>query len=632
MYHTLAISSVVRFTLLLLMNVWCVVGCKSPKTYRQEADAVAYATIAHQQEQALDRTEPFTIDRPSETLRRRLLLGQDLPYASSASLGTRDLEPIEQWPDDDYLVKTVDTGPPIVRWDSGPPVSLTLVQALQVGARNSRDYQTQKESVIQAALRLDLERDDFRNTWIGMTDSLASVDLSADDTVVGVENTLSTSLARKFASGVSFATSLSVDLVKLVTMDRSSSLGLAADATVSIPLLRGSGRFVVTEPLTQAERNVVYAIYDFERFKRTFAVSIASDYLEVLQQFDQVQNAQENYKRLITSTRRARRLADAGRLPEMQVDQSVQDELRARDRWVSSRQTYSRRLDAFKILLGLPTDAALELDRSELERLTAAAGHLLAPGGTDQEKQMEPTDAVAADAPIELIEPDHQGAGPLEIDELKAIRMALDHRLDLKVAIGQIFDAQRTVAVAADNLRADLTLFGSAAAGERRTLASAGLQDAELRPEKGLSSVVATLGLPLERTAERNLYRNSLINLEQLVRNAQELEDQIKFDIRDHLRDLLESREQLQIQVQSVAVARRRVASTDLFLKAGRAEIRDLLEANEDLTSAQNALTSAVVEYRVSELDMQRDLGMLQVDEKGIWQEFVAEEDHDVEQ
>ena len=601
-----------------LFVVAAVVGCKSPAAHRHEADRAAYDIITRKQEQALDRTEPFTIERPSRTLRRQLLLGHNLPRAAPASLGTRDIEPIEQWPDERYLKQDGDQPGPSEPWESEGPLHLSLVEALQVGARNSRDYQTQKEEVFQAALRLDLERDAFRNTWTGLLESLTSADLAGAD-VVGVEHTGSVEFDRRFEDGVTFAAGLMVDLVKLLSMDGASSLGLMADASISIPLLRGSGRFVVTEPLTQADRDVVYAIYEFERFKRTFAVRTASDYLEVLQQLDQVTNAEENYKRLIASTRRARRLADAGRLPEIQVDQATQDELRARDRWVSARQSYMQRLDRFKTLLGLPTDASIELDRQELGRLSAAADGTL---GHEQPATRDQSATAAADAPVELMPPDRRNAGPLELDERHAIELALGHRLDLRAAVGRVFDAQRTAAVAADMLRADLTLLGSGAFGERRTVASAGVADADLRPEEGTYSVLATLDLPIERTDERNIYRNSLVSLERAVRDVQNLEDQVKLDVRSQLRDLLEFRERLGIQGRSVSVAERRVASTDLFLQAGRAEIRDVLEAQEALVSAQNALTAARVGYRVAELELQRDLGLLNVNEKGIWREY----------
>ncbi|MFH1573985.1 MAG: TolC family protein, partial [Acidobacteriota bacterium] len=375
---------------------------------------------------------------------------------------------------------------------------------------------------------------------------------------------------------------------------------------------------VVTEPLTQAQRDVVYAIYGFERYKRTFSVRIASDYLSVLQQLDQVENARENYRSLVASTRRAVRLAEAGRLPEIQVDQARQNELRARDRWVGSRESYRRRLDTFKISLGLPPDAAIELDQSELERLSEVSDRLSASTIQPDEDEAPP-----ADAPIVLVEPDRRGAGPLEMEERDAIILALDRRLDLRVEVGRVYDSQRGVVIAADQLRADLTLLGSGSIGAGRSLSSVSLDDAEVRTDEASYSTLLNLDLGLERTAERNAYRNSLIDLERAVRDVQALEDEIKLEIRNGLSGLLESRESTAIQVESVAVAQRRVESTNLFLEAGRAEIRDLLEAQEALVSAQNALTAALVSYRVGELELQRDLGVLEVNERGLWQEYV---------
>jgi outer membrane protein TolC len=168
-----------------------------------------------------------------------------------------------------------------------------------------------------------------------------------------------------------------------------------------------------------------------------------------------------------------------------------------------------------------------------------------------------------------------------------------------------------------------LNLTGSGTLGERRTLASAALPDARLLAEEARYAALLSLDLPLERTAERNVLRNSYIALEQAVRDYQEQEDRVKLDVRDRLRELLEAREGVRTQTMAVAVARRRVASTELFLRAGRAQIRDLLEAQEDLLTASNALSAARVNYRVAELALQRDMGVLHVDEEGLWTEYL---------
>ena len=144
-----------------------------------------------------------------------------------------------------------------------------------------------------------------------------------------------------------------------------------------------------------------------------------------------------------------------------------------------------------------------------------------------------------------------------------------------------------------------------------------------MRFDRGNYAALLNLDLPIERTRERNEYRNSLIDLDRATRNVQSLEDQIKLSIRSELRTLLESRESL--KTQAVVVAEKRVRSTKLFLEAGRIEIRDLLDAQDSLLSAQNSLTQAVVNYRIAELELQRDLGLLNVNEKGLWREFSPE-------
>lgn len=608
----------------------CISACQSAGEYRQEADETAYQIIERQQAEALGETEPFTIESPADTLRRRLLLSQDLPYGSAASLGADALEPTEHWPEDDYLARTDEQRRLVtssVVEDAAPvaePVTLSLEETLQVAARNSRDYQNQKEQVFQAALDLDLERDAFRNTFFGLVEGLWSTDRGSGESVTGVEGSADAGVSRRLTTGGAIAGAIAFDLAQLLTQGGDFSRGLLVDASIEIPLLRGAGRWVVTEPLTQAERDTVYAIYEFERFKRTFAVQVASQYLGVLRQLDEVANAEENYRRVVTSARRARALANEGRLPEIQVGQAVQDELRARNSWISARESYESQLDQFKVLIGLPTDAHIELRRGTLEQLAQSVEAAL-PGMTQAELEEQIEEVPAADAPIELTPPRPEDRGPLEMDPQRAIELALAHRLDLRVAEGEVYDALRQVAVAANAFLPELTLLATGASGGRRTIGSASRDDAQIRFGRGRYDALLSLDLPLERTAERNAYRNQLIELERSVRGVQGLEDRIKLDVRSQLRDMLESRESLRIQAQAVALAEERVASTTTLFDLGRAEIRDVLEAQDSLVSAQNALTAALVNYRVAELELQRDLGLLEVNERGLWREYDPE-------
>ncbi|MDP6545626.1 MAG: TolC family protein [Phycisphaerae bacterium] len=577
------------------------VGCKSPWTWRLEADDVATDIIKANQLAAIGRREGFSIDTPADVLRRRLLEAQGLPVAGPSSLGTDQLKPVPHWPGKRGTPATDKS--PVPAPALGSDVQITLLQALQIAAQNNRGYQLAKETVFTTALDLDLESQEFRNTYVGLLSGELSHDESGASPVGGAKGSASPSWSRRFRSGAALTGRIGVDLVRLLTRGYGSSTGIFADASVSVPLLRGAGRHIVTEDLTQAQRDVIYSLHALERHKRTLAVQVATDYLGVLQQADQIKNAAENLQRLTKAAERSARLGEAGRLPKTQVNQAQQDELRARQRAITTRDRYRDGLDALKITLGLPTDARIVLDRKELTALV------------DQARAAMEEKADAADE--KSAKP-----GKLELPILKAVKLALSNRLDLRTAQGRVIDAQRSVVVAADGLKADLTLTGGMVMGAERGVASGGLDNAKLRPEKGVYSATVTSGLPWERTAERNAYRTSYITLEQVTRAVQALEDNIKLAIRGALRTLAQTRQTFVIQSSAVDLATTRVKSTELFLEAGRAEIRDVLEAQEALVQAQDALTAALVNYRIAELELQRDMGVLEVDEKGLWREY----------
>jgi outer membrane protein TolC len=567
--------------------------------------------------EALGTTEPLSILRPSDILRRRLIEQQNVPISSAASLGTDALAPIPHWPDPTYPPETYspDANIPI---EPNEYLKISLIEALQVAAHNSPEYQTRKEDVFRVALSLDLTRYNYKNIFSAALDSLITTDTTRDPTVTTLNSGATAGVTRLLADGATLSAAIGIDLINLLTQGGASSLGLNLDTSVSIPLLRGSARYVVLEPLTQAERNVVYEIWDFERYRQTFAVNVATSYLNVLQQWDSLENNRKNYVSAIQSARSSRRQGDAGRLKPIDVDLAVQRELQARSGWISARQQFENRLDTFKVLIGLPADARIKLDPNDLKPLQDRGNRYVETMKTAYKAAAAET-APAADAPVELPPIDKENAGPYEIDETVAIKLALENRLDLRIANGEVYDSQRQVIVAADSLRTGLTLNGSA-----RLVGDDDSGGVSFRG--GRYSAGLVLNLPIERTRERDAYRTSLINLERATRSVQTLEDQIKAAIRSELRTLVEARESLKINAQSVVIAENSVNNAELQLEAGRLQIRDLLDTQDQLLAAQNGLTAAVIRYRTAELQLQRDLELLKITKEGLLQEFSPEE------
>ena len=562
---------------LLLTGGLLTAGCRSPADYTRQADKAAAARIARGQEKALGQTLAFTIEPASDTLRRRLLLDQKLPGLAPES-------------------------PPPATNPLPDPLVLTLNDALRIGAAHSRDYQSTKETVFASALDLDLEADAFRTSFAGALSSLFSSDSSGDAEVRKLTGEGRAGLTQKLKAGATLTTGLAFDLAKLLTANKDSSFGLTADASITLPLLRGAGRAIATEPLTQAERNLVYAIRRFERYKQDFAVRLASDYLSVLQQLQSIQDATSNLDRIRDAGERARRLSDAGRLPGIQVDQARQDVLRAESRLNAARQAYESQLDSFKVTLGLPADARVQLVEEELATLGRAA----------------PETAVATNASTNVT----AAVEAPPIGEARALALAFTNRLDFRIAIDSIGDAERALVLAQDALRAGLTLTASASTRDTSKLNAREVSGLSLQADRGRTGVGLGYDAPWHRTAERNAYRERLIALDRARRDRDDLEDRIKLEIRNGLRNLAEARESCRIQTLAVALARTRVASTEIYLQAGRAEIRDVLEAQDALVSAQDALTGAIVTRRLAELNLQRSLGVLQVNPEGLWREY----------
>src|SRR5688500_8511716 len=128
------------FGMFLIGGTCLVAGCKSSREHREEADKAAYNIIEQKQKSALGRTEPFTVEKPADTLRRRLMLEQNLAHSHPGSLSTKDLKPIKHWPDERYLEEERVPADQTVVVNGAEPIRLDLFDALQVAARNSRQY------------------------------------------------------------------------------------------------------------------------------------------------------------------------------------------------------------------------------------------------------------------------------------------------------------------------------------------------------------------------------------------------------------------------------------------------------------------------------------------------------------
>lgn len=475
-----------------------------------------------------------------------------------------------------YVINDVEPSPNDIQITRPQEIAgtLSLSEAVSVATFQNREYQQQKEQLYLQALDLTLFRHQYTRRWFGTFD--AGYARSGEDEQVSYDAGLG--FNQLLADGASISTQIALDWSQFLTDDPDVSLRSILSASITQPLLRGAGRKIAQENLTQAERNVLYQIRSFNRFRQNFVISVISQYYRVLQTRDEVINAENNYQRRLESQDRLEWEARAGKRSPYEVDLAEQDVFRARDSVVRTRQRYKQALDEFKIRLALDTSAEIQLDPNELIILREA----------------------------EITTPDFQ------LNE--AVETAFLNRLDLANTMDRVDDAVRKVMVAADDLGTELNLVGSASADSTdRT------QFERLEFHQGDYSVGIETDLPLDRKRERNAYRESLISLNQRQRQYDEDISQVELDVRQAYRELVEAAERYEIQKNSLELARKRVESVSLLLEAGRVTTRELLEAQDALVQAEDALTGAIVDHAIARLNFYRDIGILQVRPDGMW-------------
>jgi len=482
-------------------------------------------------------------------------------------------------PHSDEDPRRIEAGELLVERTRGATRRIDLVDAIDISIDRRREYQTQKENLYLTGLTLTRARHDFSPILFGgSTAELGSVGSSGDEISRQLTVRSRAGFSQLLKSGGALALDIAHNIFRFYVGGGAAPPTRFLSAGITQPLLRGAGPSA-TETLTQSERDVVYAIRSFSRFQKRNALDITSEYFRILQEKDRVRNEYFNYRNLIAFTERATELA-RDRLPRFQVDQARQDELRARNRYVLTVNAYRSRIDDFKLTLGLPVGGELFVDDGALRDL------------------------------------ERGGLTPLPLDEGSALAIASEHRLDLLNEIDRFEDARRRIAVAAEALQPGLDLFAGIDLDS-----PAGRTYSNFDPEVYRGSLGLDLDLPLDNLPERNAYRRARIAFERQLRELTLALDEIHSEVRAGLRGLALARERYEIQRSALDLANQRVEAVNLLLETDRAETRDLLEARNAQLGARNALTSALIDYHLTRLELLFDLGVFDPERDRFWAE-----------
>jgi outer membrane protein TolC len=481
---------------------------------------------------------------------------------------------------------------------------INLEQALDLGFALNKDYQLQRERLYLQALSLTADR--YRYTPIfsasanstyawdnrltdGSTDPFAAdaeALISLPATVVSADERLRSdaSLGTRLLlrGGGQIALNLTSNFLRFVTGDMDSSASSALVGSFTQPLLRGAGSDIAAETLMQAERDLLYQLREFTRYRQTLAVRITTQYYTVLEARDTVRNNFAGLSATLSSLERERAFQAEGLRTPGQVGRLEQSSLQRDRAWALAITRYANALDSFKILLGLRADDRIMLDDQEMLRISE--GDLQAP----------------------------------DITLEQALELTANNRLDLFTLADRIADRARKLEVAADAFQPGLAMVLRASVPANNNN-SASLSDMDFRLTD--YSAALELDLPVDLMSERSAYRRALIDYEVAVRAYELAIDNAKLGVLDAWRALEQAERNYEISMTSVRINERRVEEAELRAELGTGNIQDTVDAQNDLINSRTQLTSAIIDHNIAKLALWRDVGLLSVSDDGRWQE-----------
>jgi outer membrane protein TolC len=530
------------------MAVLCLAaaGC-STRHHRQSADTEVYATLQQRGWQVENMPAEFSIEQTHS------LSFEGLPQAEDPEdfLGAEGESERDAW-------------------------VLPLDRALATAVHHSRVYQNSKEQLYLAALGLTLARHQFAPLFAAGGTAVARGDSVSEDPSFQASGRVNVDWLLRDVGRIS--TDLTADFTRLFTHGVGSLSRSRLGLRISRPLLRNAGFLEESEGLTQAERNLLYQVREFVRFRKDFSVQIATEYYRVLGQRDAARNAYMNLEGSRQTAARTRALAREGRATQSDLGRLEQQELSAESAWIAGTRNYRRSLDDLKLRLGIPVETALVLDDRELAALT-------------------------------IQHPE------LAVDD--AIRVALEARLDYQNVRDNYDDAVRQVRLAAEGLKTQVDLVADGSLyGQPGTNRWEWPNHANYDWNAGL-----ILDLPLDRKAQRNAYRSALIALERAGRSLAQLQDEIELEVRESWRSLEQARRNYEISEIGVRLAERRVEEQTVLAEIGRARAQDQVDARNDLVDSRNQRTQALVGHTVARLQFWNNMGILYIKDNGQWEE-----------
>jgi len=220
---------------------------------------------------------------------------------------------------------------------------------------------------------------------------------------------------------------------------------------------------------------------------------------------------------------------------------------------------------------------------------------------------------------------------PFDMSMEEVMQIALENRLDLQNARAVMMDARRQVEIKANQLKAVLNLTAQGQIGTP----SGKDNPLNFRKDQSSYQVGVEFTTPLNQQTARNEYRQAQINYQRARRLYMQTEDGVKEDVRSEWRQLLLQERNFETTRQSIRfaaiqldIAVEQVKEQSLQQQGigggggggqNQNQGLNLLNALNSVLTAQNNFIGFWVNYEQNRINIYKDMGIMQVDERGVW-------------
>jgi outer membrane protein TolC len=435
------------------------------------------------------------------------------------------------------------------------PVELSLGQALSLALRANRGVISSEDAVAAREWSLKAAESEFEIKLVPGVDAAVSgaEDDSDDEAGFGVEG----AVEKKFSYGPTGAVTPRVE--KAETGDYTSGIGVS----LSVPLFRRFGREVNMDSVDSASFSLRESMYSrYLTRDRTALDTVAAVYAVIRQEelLDLFAGQIERYQGHVDAARVKEKAGLVGPIDVYRAEISLKD---AQDNLNRTRKALADARDRLKLILAMP----LELN-------------------------------VRVTAPVDF--------NPVDLDQDKALDIALSNRMELKRAGDRVENALRKSRIAKQGIWPEFRLEMDY---ERVATSEDFRQSVELNEDNWSVALIGGTSWP--RSAEKAAYQQSLLAVKTARLGMQQDRDDIVRDVRAELDALKEAGESVTIREEQIRSAEGKLALAQVKFRYGMADNFDVIESENELARAKVDLLTARTDYIVGVYRLRSALGTL---------------------